>query len=350
MKVEQAPRLGEFIVRVIVVAVVAALLWFVWAVADVLLLLFGALLLAVLFRGLGAALHRASGLSGGLALGLVIIALVVGPGALAWFFGGQIAGEFAQLGQSIPELVQEIQDDLQDVAWGRALLDQLDAAGSATHLLARVGRTFGSAIGIAADLALVFFVALYLAAQPRHYAKGVLELIPEPRRARIAKLMETLGKALWLWLVGKLASMAAVGALTTAGLLLLDVPAAFALGLIAAFAELVPFFGPLLAAVPALLLAAAGDGSAGPIPVLLLYLAIQQVESYVILPLIQKKVVSLPPALTLAAILAFGVLFGPIGVLLAEALAITGLILVKMLYIEDALGRHTQVPGRDPQA
>ena len=349
MSAEQEARLGEFIVRVIVVAVVAALAVLVWAVADVLLLLFAALLLAVLFRGLGAALRSVTGCSKGLALVVVVVALIIGPGALVWLFGGQIAGEFADLGRSIPELVRNIQADLEEFAWGRALLEQLDATGSATGLLARFGSVFGSAIGVAADLALIFFIALYLAAQPRHYARGVLELAPEPRRARIGKLLETLGKALWLWIVGKLASMAAVGVLTATGLLLLGMPSALALGLIAAVAELVPFFGPLLAAVPALLLAAAHD-SIGPAPVLLLYLAIQQVESYVILPLIQKRVVSLPPALTLAAILAFGVLFGPLGVLLAEALAVTGLILVKVLYIEDALGRHTQVPGRDARA
>lgn len=349
MSTEQASRLGEFIVRVLVVALIGALALLLWTVADVLLLVFAALLLAVLFRGLGDALHAACGISRAAALGLAILALALGLVGLAWLFGAQLLGQFAQLGQSIPELLERAEDELDDVAWGRALLDQLLASGSATSLLARVGQAFGSTIGIVADLVLIVFIALYLAAQPRHYAKGLLELVPEARRARAAKLMEMLGKALWLWILGKIACMAVVGVLTTTGLFALGVPSALALGLIAALAELVPFFGPILAAVPAVLLAA-GDGSASAVAVALLFLAVQQVESYVILPLIQKKAVSLPPVLTLTAILAFGVLFGPIGVLLAEALAITSLILVKVLYIEDALGRHTQVPGRDAQA
>ena len=347
MNAERPARAGEFIVRVLIVAAVAALALFVWAVVEVLLLLFAALLLAVLFRGMAQALRGVTGWPHGVTLGLVVLGLLAAFAGIGWIFGGRVAAEFAQLGQSIPELVRQARDQMQSVPWGRDILDHLQASGSATSgLLTRLWSTIGSTVGVLTDLVLVFFVALYLAAQPRHYAEGLLELAPPRRRPRVRQVFDALGHALWFWILGKLASMAVVGLLTTAGLFALGMPLAVALGLLAMVAELVPFFGPVLAAAPAVLLATTGDGP-GPVAVLVLYLVIQQLESYLILPLIQKKAVSLPPVLTLAAILAFGVLFGPIGVLLAESLAVTGLILVKMLYVEDALGDSTEVPGRD---
>jgi predicted PurR-regulated permease PerM len=113
---------------------------------------------------------------------------------------------------------------------------------------------------------------------------------------------------------------------------------------IAAFAEFVPYVGPIMAAIPALLLAL-GEGNEAMLWVVLLFVGIQQVESYAITPIIQHRAVDLPPVLTLFALVAFGVLFGPTGVVLGTPLTVALYVLVKQLYVRDLLNEPTHIPG-----
>jgi predicted PurR-regulated permease PerM len=185
---------------------------------------------------------------------------------------------------------------------------------------------------------------LYIAAAPALYRDGLLQLVPEGRKALAEDTIATAGNALRLWLVGQLAAMALVGVLTGLGLWMLGIPAPLALALLAGLAEFVPLVGPIVAAVPALLLAAGGGyemmlWTAG------LYLLVQQVESNVITPLIQNRTVQIPPALTLFAVVTAGVAFGPMGVILAAPLTVLAYVAVKKLYVREALGEDTRVPG-----
>jgi predicted PurR-regulated permease PerM len=115
------------------------------------------------------------------------------------------------------------------------------------------------------------------------------------------------------------------------------VPSALALGLFAGLAEFVPIVGPIVSAVPALIIALSRSYELA-LWVLLMFVVLQQIEGNLIQPLIQRRMVSLPPALTLFAVVVFGLLFGAIGVLLATPLTVTGFVLVRQLYIADALG------------
>ncbi|HET9199563.1 MAG TPA: AI-2E family transporter, partial [Dehalococcoidia bacterium] len=121
-------------------------------------------------------------------------------------------------------------------------------------------------------------------------------------------------------------------------------PAALALALLAGLAQFVPLIGPIVAAVPALLIALS-EGWQIVLWTLMLYVAIQQVESNVITPLVQRQAVSLPPAVTLFAVVAFGLLFGPLGLLVAPPLAVVALVAVKKLWVRETLGEPTEVPG-----
>jgi predicted PurR-regulated permease PerM len=131
--------------------------------------------------------------------------------------------------------------------------------------------------------------------------------------------------------------MAVVGTTTTLGLWLLGVPLALTLGLLAALFGFVPYIGPLVAAIPALLLALM-NGPQLALYVLLLYLTIQLIESYILTPIVEQQAVSLPPALTITVMLLLGVLVGGLGLALAAPLTACVLVLIKMLYVEDALG------------
>jgi predicted PurR-regulated permease PerM len=138
--------------------------------------------------------------------------------------------------------------------------------------------------------------------------------------------------------------MVFIGLLTGIGLWLLGIPGALALGVIAFILEFVPFVGPILSSIPAILLALAFD-PATAIWVVLLYIVIQQLEGNVIEPLVQQRAVDLPPALLLFSIVAGGLIFGMVGVVFAAPLLVVVFVMVKRLYVRDALGTHTDLPG-----
>jgi predicted PurR-regulated permease PerM len=144
-------------------------------------------------------------------------------------------------------------------------------------------------------------------------------------------------------------AMTVVGVLTWLGLWLIGVPLAVVLGLIAALLAFIPNIGPIIAAVPAVLLAL----SEGPTTALLVvgvYVAVQSLESYVITPLIQQEQVSLPPALIISMQLLMGVLFGILGLALATPMAALGLTLIREAYVKlylDGEPRRNNVAAAD---
>jgi predicted PurR-regulated permease PerM len=132
----------------------------------------------------------------------------------------------------------------------------------------------------------------------------------------------------------------------TLGLFAIGMPSALALGFLAGLSEFVPIVGPILSAIPALLLAFSEGGNmvfwvAG------LYLLIQQLEGNVIMPLVQRKTVDLPPVVALFALVALGILFGPLGVLLGTPLTVVLYVAVNQLYVRDTLGEDAEIPGED---
>ena len=142
----------------------------------------------------------------------------------------------------------------------------------------------------------------------------------------------------------QLIAMAAVGTLTGVGLWLLGVHSALVLGLIAGLMEFVPYLGPILSAVPGILLALALSPDLA-IWVALLYFAVQQFEGYVLTPLVQQYAVDLPGVVLLFSLLAFGTLFGTLGIVLAAPLTVVTYVLVKRLYVIEALHTPTPIPG-----
>src|SRR5690606_36802323 len=178
---------------------------------------------------------------------------------------------------------------------------------------------------------------LYAAVDPGLYQRGVRHLVPKHRRQRADEVLCTLGSTLRWWIVGKLASMAIVGTLIGIGLALLGVKMALLLGIIAALLALVPNFGPVIAAIPAILIAWS-QSSQLALYVLVLFVAVEFAESYLVLPLIQREAVDLPPALIIVFIVLMGTLAGALGVLVATPLLAALMVLISMLYVEDRLG------------
>jgi predicted PurR-regulated permease PerM len=138
--------------------------------------------------------------------------------------------------------------------------------------------------------------------------------------------------------------MAAVGVATGIGLWLVGADNALAFALLAALLEFIPFIGPILAAIPAILIAAAIDPQMA-LWVAGVYLVVQQLEGNVFSPLLQQWAVDLPGAVLLFSLLAMGTLFGALGVIFAAPLTVVLYVLVKKLYVREALDTQTPIPG-----
>jgi predicted PurR-regulated permease PerM len=211
-------------------------------------------------------------------------------------------------------------------------------------LMSRLAGVGGAVLGGLADFVLVVIAGIYIAASPHTYRKGLVQLFPIGQHERAEGSLSAAGQALKLWLVGQMISMAGVGVLSSLAFWFIGLPSPFALGLIAGLADFIPFVGPIIGALPAVLLAFTVDGTT-VLWTVLAVVAIQQIEGNIITPLVQKRAVAIPPALALFAILAGGILFGTLGLIFGFPLAVVTFVLVKKLYVRETLGEETPVPG-----
>ncbi|WP_333588012.1 AI-2E family transporter, partial [Phenylobacterium sp.] len=353
-----APARGSlspgFVRRVLFLVGVGVVLLVLWQLLDVLLLAFGSILIAVLLRAVGDPIHRFTPLNEGLSLlvgGLVIVALLT---AAFWLFGATAAEQVEELIAALPDSPEAFRAQIASMPLAEQILRELesmdlgqsarDAAGPLQSILSRVGGYAMSLAGIATNLLVVVFAGIYLAINPRSARDGLLSLVPRGPREPMRHALNVSGNVLRRWLLGQFASMAVVGVLTGIGVALIGLPSPVALGLFAALAAFVPVVGPVVSVIPAILLALQ-DGPMLVVWTILVYFIVQQVESNLTYPLIQRKAVDLPPALTLFAVLGFGVLFGPLGVVLAAPLMVVLFVLIKILYIRNTLGESADVPG-----
>jgi predicted PurR-regulated permease PerM len=337
----------QFIRRALIVLTLAALFYLAWQLRTLILMLFGSVVIATIFRALADRIQKLTRVPDGVAVGLSVLLILGGLGLLAALFGRQIGQQVTQLGDILPNAWRSFEARISDMGLGeqlRAVTASVRSGGSGS--LAGVGSTIMSIGSGVADTVVVLFGGIFLAAQPRFYKSGAVKLVPEAKRALIGEAMDDSERALRLWLRGQLIAMVAVGFLTGLGLWLLGVPSALALGLLAGLLEFVPFVGPIIAAVPAVLLALA----AGPdiaLWVIALYLVVQQLEGGVLQPLVQQYAVELPGVILLFSLIGFGMIFGTVGIIFAAPLTVVCYVLVKRLYVQEALGTKTHIPGED---
>jgi predicted PurR-regulated permease PerM len=332
---------------------VALFLGLIWYAADVLLLIFGGILLAVFLCGLSGLVSKYTGLANGWSLALVVVTLGALLGLGGWLVAGQVAYQLDLLVEHLPGSLRKLEAYLSRYAWGRWLLAQAPSANQfllgRADVLARITGFFSTVLGVITTLVVILFVGLYAAADPGTYRQGLIRLVPLGGRRRAQEVYDALGRTLRWWLLGRLLDMTVVSVVTTAGLWLLGIPAALALGLVTFVLVFIPYLGPIFSAVPAVLFALSLPDPWAPVYVALLYLGVQTLESYLLMPLVQQRTVQLPPVVTLGAQLLLGVLLGTPGVVFATPLAAAALVLVRMLYVEDTLGDSVGVPGFAPR-
>jgi len=396
MAVEHLTQAG-YARRVLIAAGVIGLVLlvaiFLWESLHVVLLVFGAVLVAIILRALADPFVQHLGMGYRWAVPVVSLLLAVAILAFSWLIGGQLSAQVRDLAERLPQAVDRLEqsvgmshlservlpdaisgavgeaDGRNDGASDGSVSDgtvaaegagpggkRMDVGPSASSdggdfggMLGSglLGQIFGAArsmIGIIADAVILVFGGIYLAVQPAIYRKGLLLLVPQAAQEEVGETLDLVGEALRRWLLGQLISMTVVGVMTTIGLWILGVPSPLALGLFAGLAEFIPLVGPILGAIPALLAALSQDFNI-VLWTIGLFLVVQQLESNLLMPIVQRWVVSLPPALTLFAVTAMGLVFGPLGLFFAAPLTVVFYMVVKKVYVCDTLGHRTKLLG-----
>lgn len=322
------------------------LLIVLWQLAGVLLLAFAAILVAIGLKSLADPIARHTPLGDGSSLAVAILVLVAFVGGFFVLLGAQIAGQLRELAEQFPNLLASLGERLGIADFEETVAERLrDFLASDSTVFNIAGMTL-TVLDVGATIGLLFAAGVFIAARPQTYRHGFLLLWPKRMRSEIAETVDAGGTALRYWLIAQFTAMAIVGAISTIGLTLLGVPSALALGFIAAVTDFVPIVGPIFGAVPAVLIAFSISPTLA-LWVIGLYAVIQLLEGNVVQPLVQSQAVDLPPAVTLFALVAAGVLFGPLGVVLATPLAVITLVAVKILYVRHTLEEEVDVPGED---
>ncbi len=333
---------AEFVKRTAIAVALAPLPLLAWYLRDFFLVLVGSLLVAMLLQLVSEPLVRWCRLSDGMALaiaGLIILLIVAGCGYL---FGTQLTAELQDVFSRADAATKTISQELQHSQIGRTALSHLE--GGSFSLADFVG----SFVRLSAHLieATIFTIAagVYLAVQPAMYRRGASQLFPPVRRPAVEQTIEDIGRAVRLWLLGQIIQMCVIGAITTAAVWLIGLPSPLALGAIAGLAEFIPYLGPILSAVPAVLVAFT-SGFYPALWTIVAYIIIHQLEGNLIVPLVQRRMVFIPPAVLLLSIVAVTELFGMVGIIFAAPIAVIAFVAVKKLYVRDGLGVPTELPG-----
>ncbi|WP_182869540.1 AI-2E family transporter [Rhodopirellula sp. JC639] len=321
---------------VIAVAAVASLLF---VARNLLPLLFGAILIAVVLNRIAGKLggRLRERLSRRTRVALVIGTLLLPTIVLAYAFANSASEQIVRLTDrvdaSIGEVVQAAKEQplvQRYVGNGSGLTSLLP---SSTESLGLAKNFFATAFGGLADCLILLILAAYFGFNPDKYRSGAIRVVSIRWRDRLSTLLDDSGETLWRWMIGRVLAMLIVGCLFGAGLAVIGVPMPVELGVFAALVTFIPNLGGIAAVIPALLLASQ-QGSTAVISVLALYLTIQFVESYLITPMVQEHQVSLPPAAVILAQIIGGLVFGFWGVVFATPLVAVVMLWTKRLYVE----------------
>ncbi len=364
----KASQVAQYTLAVLGVLITTAFLFFI---RDALLIAFAGIIFAIVLNGFARILRKLIPISRGwsiAAVGVILLLIFVGFGIL---FGSQIAKEFDELTETLPQKITQLKATISEWPLGDELMGDEDGEqenngdtegeeendddengnggdlpDDAGGMMFQAGITI---VDILATLGLILVIGIYFVIDPETYKKGVALLFTKERADRVYEALETSGNALWNWLSGQFIAMAFVGITVTIGLMIIGVPLALILGVIAAMFEFIPIIGPWAGAVPGILLALSVDGKTALLTVIL-YLLVQQLESNVVTPLIQQHMVYIPPAIVILSVVAFGLLFGVAGVILATPLAVIAMVLIGMFYVQDVLGKDIDVPGSEKES
>lgn len=338
---------GRIAGAALIVLALIAVAWLLISLTRFFMLVFAAVVLGAIFDAIASWIVRRTGMKRGFALALSVAGIVAIFAGAFMLFGSQLAREVDTIREQIPQALRGVEAFLDRYGLGQRVRE-LAAVGSEdiSRLASQAGGYALAAGSGIADFVLVLVAAIFLAGDPATYRRGLLLLMPARAEDTASLALGDAARGLKGWMVGQALSSLVVAGLTWAGLALLGVPAAGGLGLIAGLLDVIPMVGPIIAGIPAVLLAFTVSPMTA-LWTLVLFLVIQQLQGNFLQPMIQKQAVDVPPAVLLFAVVAAGILFGFLGVLLAAPLTVVVYVMVQRVYVKTLLGKDIKIAGQD---
>jgi len=292
---------------------VVALIW----LAQPILLIIGGLVLAAMFNGGARLLGRVLPIPRGFRLTIVVLAVF---GFIYWTFvftGSELASQAASLQAIVEKQIETIGNQIAAAGFN---ISADDVKGFGTQILNSVGRVtaaVSSVVGTLTNMAMMLVLAIFIAAEPRMYERGVAWMLPLAEREHFYGTAEKIGRVLRRLMAGRLLGMAVEGFGTWILLSLGGVPMAALLGILTGLLAFLPNIGAIVSGALIILVGFSAGVDVG-LYAIFVYFVVQMVDGYLIVPMVAKRAVDLAPALVLGAQILFGALFGVLGLALAD--------------------------------
>lgn len=386
---ESVKSMSRFASRLVLVVVVALVGLVLWSAPSLPFLVLAAVLFALLLDGLGGLIgtgiekvvrHRPPRRANVALSALVVLGVIT---AVTAFIGPSFVAQAKMVRQRLPEALEQLQGELSGSSIGRSIIAEAPTPREVEKALAppptppgsfwapivahakakeaaqkaaaapptpagqaaaqgdgdrfSVTSLFTSTFGVLFDLIIVLVLGLYLVLDPVTYKAGALRLVPVDHRERVQETFRELEVLLKRWLAGRFFSMFVVGLMTWIGLALVGVPFAMALAVLVGVLSFIPNFGPILSAIPGILMGLLAGGFELALAAGVVYLVTQVLESYIITPQVEKHAVHLPPAFLLLMQVMAGILFGALGLVLATPLTVIIITVIRRTYVEGVL-------------
>lgn len=315
-----------------IIAFIAVMLLLLKATFSVLLLILAGTLIAVYFHGLSELIQRKTKWKNGLCLAVSIVGSLLLIALVCWLIGAKVQAQIAEMSDTLPKTIEKTKEQLNQSSLGKKIVEKLSSSDTQQHAQSLMQTFFKSTFGVLGDIYVVLFIGIFFTAAPKIYKQGVIKIIPPRGKEQAETILNSIGNNLKKWLKGKLFAMLVVFVLTSIALAIMGMPMWLTLALIAGVLNFIPNFGPLIAMIPAVLIAFL-QGPSTALWVAILYIVVQIAESNFITPMVQQKLISIPPALIIIAQLLIAPLTGGWGLVLATPLMIIIIVLVQEVYI-----------------
>lgn len=300
---------------------------------NLLLLVFAAVLISIYFYAVADLLSKYLKLKPPFAIIFSVFLNVFIIGLFFYFVGQRLNSQLDQLSGTFPQILANGKAWLSHQPFGDKILNFLNSSVDNGKASATIKAFFSSTFGVLSDFYIVLLLSLFFLANPKIYKKGVFLLLPENLKSPAQELWGKIHNTLKNWIKGQIIGFFFIAVLSALGLWILGMPLILALALIAGLLNFIPNFGPIIALIPAVLVGLM-QGTETALLVAALYTLIQMVQTAVTQPIIQQKMVNVPPALLIFAQVGMGILTGFWGVLLATPLLAIAIVCVDKLYLD----------------
>lgn len=317
------------ILSVVVIALIFAL---IYIIKDILIILFVATIIMSAFNPVVDVMEE-KGIARWLAILLLYLVGITAIGAIIWSIIPLLVHQVADFATSAPVIINQVADEVSNLIGAddpelhRYLPEMFRTlAGEITSSSSFFAKAGVNIITYLTNIFTLVIFSYYLLLEHKRVKKQLVLVFPERYQGKVLKAIERIEFKLGVWFRSQIVLMVIVGMMSFVGLVLLDIHFATSLAVLAGLLEILPYFGPFIAAIPAVMVALTQSTWQG-IAVISLYIVIQQLENTAIVPKLMSATVGLDPLIVILAIIIGQRLNGPIGSLIAIPAVVVMLII-----------------------